>query len=314
MSRLACFSTLLLTGLLASACGDATHPTEPAPEWRVQQLLTPSATGRIAFVSDRTGNAEIYTMDPDGTGLVRLTDDLRGDYRPAWSPDRSRIAWSRTDAVAGFTIWVMNSDGTNPQQLDTGNGLCPTWSPDGSRIAFVRGPSYGDLMVINADGTNLVNLTNSPLVYDGCPDWSPDGERLVFAGQQVGPNYQIDLYTIDPDGGPRVLLLSDLGGAEAYPAWSPDGSKVLYSYNSAAGPGQGGKDGLWVVNADGTGLVRILNENGTEGVADWSPDGSRIVYGGFASDWEIYTVNPDGTGRTRLTYEHKVYDAQPNWR
>lgn len=94
------------------------------------------------------------------------------------------------------------------------------------------------------------------------------------------------------------------------PRLSPDGRQVLFTRRAIDQINDRWESSLWLVNADGSKLRSLVRGGG----ARWSPDGSRIAYGGFASDWEIYTINPDGTGRTRLTFAHKVFDAQPSWR
>src|SRR5437867_5576550 len=98
---------------------------------------------RIAFVSERDGNAEIYVMNAaDGSNPVRLTTDVGTpafDGDPAWSPDGSKIAfWSRRDGNG--EIYVMNPDGLNVTRLTTNavDDLQPAWSPDGSRLVFSR--------------------------------------------------------------------------------------------------------------------------------------------------------------------------------
>jgi Tol biopolymer transport system component len=89
--------------------------------------------GKIAFVSDRDGNSEIYVMDPDGSDVTRLTNDPAGDLAPAWSPDGRRIAFVRNREIV-----VMNADGTGVTQLTDGRCCSdnPAWSPDGRSIAF----------------------------------------------------------------------------------------------------------------------------------------------------------------------------------
>jgi TolB protein len=136
------------------------HPaTEAFPAW------SPDGT-KIAFMSGRDGNNEIYTMNPDGSNQTNLTNNVAHDEQPDWSPDGTKIAFTR-----GFNLFTMNADGTGVTQLTSfsSNGD-PAWSPDGTKIAFVG--AAPDIHVMNADGSNPTNITNSA-ANEGRPDWQP---------------------------------------------------------------------------------------------------------------------------------------------
>jgi Tol biopolymer transport system component len=132
---------------------------------------------RIAFTShsifDNPLNSvttEIYVINPDGTGLTRLTFNDYEERAPSWSPDGSRIVFMASVGThpgtpgQKFEICVMNADGTNFVQL-TDNGVfdgTPTFSPDGQKIVFHRGPAPQQMWMMNADGTGQMQLTFPP--------------------------------------------------------------------------------------------------------------------------------------------------------
>ncbi|MBN1292886.1 MAG: PD40 domain-containing protein [Candidatus Latescibacteria bacterium] len=200
---------------------------------------------RIIFDSAYQGDFEIYSMNTDGTDVINLTQHDGWDNRPQWSPDGTRIAFV-TKRDDNFEIYVMNADGSN--QINLTNHAdrddMPQWSPDGTKIAFVsnrdREPEKQndyvtefrrqyeknnkvikvddrkvDVFVMNADGSNQVNLTNYP-ENDTKPTWSPDGSRIAFITFRNGMR---DIYTMAPDGSDLRPLTNDKDMDEA-PDWS----------------------------------------------------------------------------------------------
>ena len=157
-----------------------------------------SADGaRIAFASGRSGSADIYVMNADGTGTTQLTSTEDSDTHPTWSPDGGTIAFAR----AG-DIYAMGADGSNARRISDINAeeSDPAWSPDGGLIAYVRrtpGTPVSNVWVMNPDGSGRRALTRQ----DGrsfTPAWSPDGRRIVFATNADSKVYA--LFTIGVDG------------------------------------------------------------------------------------------------------------------
>ena len=165
--RLRRFFRLLLVSsmLVLMLAPNIAAPTaaQPAPE-------------RIAFLSDRDGNFEVYVMNADGSGQTRLTTSPNFDAGPTWSPDGTRLAYNSNDGScppspdpctgAGFEVYVMHADGSGQTRLthNPGNDISASWSPDGTRIAFFsrRDPtSQADIYVMRSDGSGEVRLTNS---------------------------------------------------------------------------------------------------------------------------------------------------------
>jgi hypothetical protein len=152
----------LLSGIAPAAEAAAAHP----------------ANGKIAFESERTGNKEIFVMDPDGTNQVRLTNNPSSDQAPGFSPDGTKILFQRH--INGTAqIVITNADGSNLAELTTsGSNFSPIFSPAGDKIAFNKTQSgTQDIFVMNSDGSGQVRLTNNT-VFDGVANWqtviSPD--------------------------------------------------------------------------------------------------------------------------------------------
>jgi Tol biopolymer transport system component len=147
-----------------------------APAW--------SSKGKIGFIrQDNAGNNDIWMINPDGTGLARLTNTLENEDDLAWSPDGNIVAFSRS--INGkFNIWKMDADGTNQKQLTMKGGMIPTWSPDGLWIAFEsdRWRDKDDLWVVRSDKTEEVVHLSTGFRAAGSPVWSPDGKKILFEG------------------------------------------------------------------------------------------------------------------------------------
>ena len=143
-----------------------------------------SSIGKIAFVSGRDGTyqAEIYTMNTDGSDVVRLTFNESYANEPSWSPDGKRIAFtSYLIGEINNQIYVMDIDGSNIVVLASGRNSSTSWSPDGDKIVF-ESDIDGDyeIYIMDADGSNVVQLTdNSTLasgttIADAMPSWSSE--------------------------------------------------------------------------------------------------------------------------------------------
>ena len=128
-----------------------------------------SPDGRqIAFASTLDGTWNIFAINVDGTNRIRLTNDPADDERPDWSPDGRHIAFM-THRHGTWDIYRVNTRTFVETQLtdSRGNYQDPSWSPDSTKIAL---SNDGDIYTINADGTDLMNITNSP-DHEDSADW-----------------------------------------------------------------------------------------------------------------------------------------------
>jgi Tol biopolymer transport system component len=249
--------------------------------------------GKIVFQSNRsagtgvnnpTGDNEIFSMKPDGTGLKQLTFNTVEDYNPVLSPDGTKVAYE--------------THGKQPS------------NPEGD-IEIYR--------VNTLDGSEVKNLSNNggEDVYDTRPAFSPDGTRIAYRSNGTptsNPEGEPEIYRMSVlDGkGKKNLSNSDSGVEEDYPVFSPDGTKIAYESEGAQTSNPQGDDEIYRMSAlDGT-TKKNLSNNGID-VSDFSPafspDGIRIAYNSYGAqtsnlegDAEIYRMNAlDGKGKKNLS-------------
>jgi Tol biopolymer transport system component len=202
---------------------------------------------RIVYRDSRRGindDDEIFVANADGTGSRNLTKDPGNDWGPDWSPDGKTIVFNSDRDGLPMGGFLVNPDGSHLRRIPTDAYVeYPAWSPDGKRIAFMGGASAGeyDIWVVDIDGTNLVQLTDS-MGSDGWPSWSPDGTRIAFTSVRDDCAYS---------KAPDCRTTGDIGPHHD----------------------------VWVVNVDGTGLARVTPEFGQ--FMTWSPDGHYLLVSGF---------------------------------
>jgi Tol biopolymer transport system component len=261
----------------------------------------PGANGRIAYASSQGGNWDIYSMNADGSGQIRLTTDPGADTQPSFSPDGTKIAFA-SNRSGNWDIYSMNADGSGQIRLTTDPGAetQPSFSPDGTKIAFAgkRGASwYTDVYLMNADGSEQVRLTTQGGIEEG-PTFSPDGQRIAFSRIQAGHK---NIFVMNPSGG-ELTDLTNGGSDDREPSFSPDGQRIVFSSR------RDGHFELYAMSASGGGVTKLTTKPVSHMPA-FAPDGKLIA---FVRGDSIYTMNTQGGGVVRLTKD-RGSQVWPSW-
>jgi Tol biopolymer transport system component len=266
---------------------------------------------RISFTSDMDGllgeqepggpsDLELYTMAPDGSEVVRLTNNSRYEGESDWSPDGSKLAFDTADPFEDLQVYVMESDGSAPPTALTSgapNGH-PVWSPDGSKIAFTSlRDGDREIYVMAADGSGQTNLTNSPGSDDNLATWSPDGSRIAFFSERDG---NPEIYVMAADGSDPVRLTHSPAD-DVDPSWSPDGRSIVFTSGWEA------ETDLVVMAADGSGVRALTDNDALDLMPEWA--GSPSLAMPVAPTAEGAPPKPEGVEAARAELRAAIEDV-----
>jgi TolB protein len=228
---------------------------------------------RIVFVSDRTGDPEVFLRTLSGGEAQRLTMTPGRDAHPSFSPDGMTIAFQSPREGAHTNIYLMDVDGSNQRRITSHQGFAgmPVWSPDGTQIAYQWTPDLEAqkwrLMLLHVATSAQPRQLTDGSANDQVLNWAPDGTRFVFHSDRTGKN---QLYTMSLDG--RVTRLTTSSSDDRSGAWSPDGKMIAFMSDRESDAA-----GVFVMDADGTGARRLSALTPEHGVPFFSPDGARVL-------------------------------------
>lgn len=276
----------------------------------------------LAFMSDRDGDWDIYLLDKEGQ-LHNLTDKSSGhEYYPYFTFDGQQINLFST-ADGEVTPARVNADGTNFETQNMLQALLsvvkegdtdwdPAWNVGGTRMAWNRVlpgmPPQVDLFVADTNGANRIQLTDDSSI-EGMHAWSPDGSQLIYVSNTSGKS---NVYKVTVADG-TITRLTNHDTNDYQPFWSTDGSQILvvFSFHLAL---LDGVTEMYVMNADGSNLHPLGNDEVFTGDLTYSPYEGQVVYVSNESGyWHIYMMDADGSNVKQIT-DGTSNNLCPVWR
>jgi Tol biopolymer transport system component len=299
--------------------------------------------GQIAFrrfLNAEKTTGEIFTINPDGTGLQQVTSSPENTVstEPSWSPDGQWIVYMvAPDGDLGRArLAKIRPDETDATDLSgTCTGRCrsdgfPAFAPSGQLIAFERkmGTASGDgesnaIFVMEADETNVRQITqqgccseHASQYEDLAPTFAPSGARIAFERTDL-ETYHHAIFTVDLDGTDEVQV-TDWSLDASQPDFSPDGEWILFRSNETSND----EGNVWLVRPDGTDAHAVTDS--VAGEAKWlsgsfSPDGLWITNGmgpilnGQQQDADVYIMRLDGSDLLDVTDDPNFWDSASEW-
>lgn len=268
-------------------------------------------TGKVLFVSDRTGLPQLWLLEPNNVRPIKITNLEDGACQPDWSPDGKQIVFIspcqvKLDIYKGTGLFIINADGSalRPLLSVPGGDFDPDWSPDGKQIAFTSlRDGLRHIYLYNLEN-NTVTRLSSPSSSDRRPAWSPDGHWIAFETTRQGVP---QIWLMDRFGGSLREFSDYTKGAAASPNWSPNGEVIVFSQ---------GVQRPWLVakrfNVEKAPEVRV-SETRPAWDAQYSHDGFWILFEHDKDgNLDIYRMTVSGTELTALTSVSSD-DFDPKW-
>jgi TolB protein len=309
--------TLVL--VVAGAGALVALPASAAPRGTNGKLL-------VNVDNSTTGTQQVYTVNPDGTDQQLIQDNSEAGQ---WSPD-GRKAVLILQPTGQEVIYDADTGTTTDLGLFNRYPdlalFCDVWSPDGSRLACegfgqTDGSLNGIYTVRSSDGGGLQRVTSDPN-GDDCPsNYSPDGKHLAITRANE-TSYEIDTIKVDGTG---LKHITPVGTQFDFctGSWSPQGNEIAYSAHVP----DSDRSTIWIAQSDGSGLHQIpvpgcggdRSDPNSIGCSNptWSPDGQKIAFSRHTllpdEQFDLYTVNADGSGLTRVTNTPDLQEGGADW-
>jgi Tol biopolymer transport system component/TolB-like protein/Tfp pilus assembly protein PilF len=228
-----------------------------------------------AAMEDKSSELRIFEVETKKSRVLLKTN---ADLSPVFSPDGTWIAF-QNKIESNTEVCLIKPDGSGLTNLtnNAARDANPAFSPDGKQIVFAsnRDGNYGiyNLYVMNSDGGNQRQLYSDKRGMSVSPVWSPDGTGIIFANdKEDGSSGNFEIFKIGLRAGETEKRLTFRRRSDSQPAVSPDGKQIAFCSNTD------GNAEIYLMNADGTGLLRITRNLAEDNTPRFSNDGKKIIF------------------------------------
>ncbi len=257
---------------------------------------------KVAFVSTRDKNNEIYMMDYDGQRTRRITFNTDIDVLPSWSADNEKVLYTtyRHNNPDLFMFYLYT--GKTEMISNGGANYSADWSLENDTLVYTSTKSgNAEIYVKDLKTGKEKRLTFNPAI-DTTASWSPNGQEIVFTSQRSGTP---QIYIMDKEG-TNVRRITHDGNYHDSPAWSPDGTRIIYVSRIE------GNFDLFVYNLKDNTMTKLTEAQGRNENPTWSPDGRHVIFSSNRSgSAQLYSVDYDGANLKQLTSTGE--NKMPKW-
>jgi uncharacterized repeat protein (TIGR01451 family) len=302
----------------------------------------PGSNGRIVFDQFDGDDAEIYTANPDGSGVIQVTDNSVDDYDPAWSADGKKLAFEGDMSTAldpdNFEIFTIDIDAAggpagSPFRVtnNSDNDAQPAFSPDGRQISYTKLSCSADIYRTPAGGGTETRIPTPQDSWAFQPAWSPDGSRIAYAGVDLSSGagcpegddpkeisevaagfFEFDIYSINLQTD-AIRQVTTNGALDQNPNWSPDGTRIAYE----SVPDSSDNAEVFTVPSAGGTPTQVTDSAGNvdNGNPAYSPDGAQIVYESCACDGAgaLFRINSRAVKGVGTRIPNTAEALAPDW-
>jgi len=256
-----------------------------------QQFVMDLKSGAFRRVSPGIGKTTCGFFSPDGKKIIFASSHLDPEAKKHYAPEiaqreeeqatkkRRRYVW---DFDPYMEIFEANVDGSGLKRLTDSKGYDAegSYSPDGKHIVFCSnrsGPDNLELFIMNADGTNVRQLTKAPGCYNGGPFFSPDGSKVIFRSDRKKKDH-LQLYVINADGSGEKALTNNDNWVYWAPFWYKDGKHIVYTAADHADPKARPNYDLYWMNLETGKTTRLTFAPGADVLPVFSPDYRKVMW------------------------------------